>query len=512
MSYLYPYGDTQQLNLAWFLAKFRELYEYVMQLDPSGSGADIAEILARFTEQYDSTKTYIPGDYCIHDGYIYKANTTTTGDFDANAWDPALPVNDVQGLRILLGGLSTDLEALEQNAVTNVQYTPGAASADGLLRQTKNGAAETVMTVDKEPTENSQNPVKSGAVYEELDELKGSLNTKANISKSYLQRHYIIIGDSYVGLGLGTQIVDITGIDAKIFSAGGGGFVRTAGTYTFLTGLQHLVTEMTASEIQNITDIYILGGYNDYSATSAEIESAMASFDAYVKTTFPNATITVGMIAYSKRDSDLDLIQGVVTPAYSANAKTLGWGYIPYCNSPIHYPAAISSDGVHPLTTEEIAKYVSQYIVHGSVYYNAFMYSALEPYNNTIIAGNGEFNTYIVNGTVTVAFRVPAAFVFTNPFTFSGDLFPANKTQIGTYGGFLQGINKNGAPTALVYVKVYGVWINDTTFEDCDGALSFADGKIYLSIKRPTGQSQDPFTSSSFAIPPFSITLPSDLC
>ena len=177
MAYMYPYGDSQQLNLSWFLAKFKELYEYVMQLDPSGETA-MDVILSRFTEQYDSTKTYIPGDYCIYDGYIYKANTTTGGTFNSSAWDAALPVNDVQGLRILLGGLSTDLDALEQNAVTNVQYTPGAATADGLLRQTKNGTASTVMTVDKEPTENSQNPVKSGGVYDELTELKGSLTNK----------------------------------------------------------------------------------------------------------------------------------------------------------------------------------------------------------------------------------------------------------------------------------------------------------------------------------------------
>lgn len=194
MSYLYPYGDTQQLNLAWFLAKFRELYEYVMQLDPSGSGAGITEILSRFTEQYDSTKNYIPGDYCIHDGYIYKANRSTTGEFDADSWDPALPVNDVQGLRILLGGISTDLTALEQNAVTNTQYTPGAATADGLLRQTKNGAASTVMTVDKEPTANSQNPVKSGAVYEELEGLKSSLN---GLDAYIRNKKIAIFGDSW---------------------------------------------------------------------------------------------------------------------------------------------------------------------------------------------------------------------------------------------------------------------------------------------------------------------------
>lgn len=162
MSYLYPYGDTQQLNLSWFLAKFKELYEYITNLDPDDIA--ITTVLSRFTNEYNSSTNYIPGDYVIHEGYIYKANQSTTGNFNPEAWDAALPVNDIQGLRILLGGISRNLTDLEENAVTNMQYTSGAADADGLLRQTKNGTAETVMTVDKEPTENSQNPVKSGAV------------------------------------------------------------------------------------------------------------------------------------------------------------------------------------------------------------------------------------------------------------------------------------------------------------------------------------------------------------
>lgn len=174
MSYLYPYGDTQQLNLSWFLAKFKELYEYIMNLDPDDIA--IATVLSRFTNEYNSSTNYIPGDYVIHEGFIYKANQSTTGNFNPQAWDAALPVNDIQGLRILLGGISRDLTDLEENAITNVQYTPGAATADGLLRQTKNGTAETVMTVDKEPTANSQNPVKSGSVRAELNAISDAVS------------------------------------------------------------------------------------------------------------------------------------------------------------------------------------------------------------------------------------------------------------------------------------------------------------------------------------------------
>ena len=94
--YLYPYGDSQQLNLDWLLKTFKEL--------------------------------------------------------------------------------STDLSTIQQEAVTDVQYVPGAAADKGLLRQTKNETASTVMTVDNEPTENSQNPVKSGAVYSALTSLNSVKN------------------------------------------------------------------------------------------------------------------------------------------------------------------------------------------------------------------------------------------------------------------------------------------------------------------------------------------------
>ena len=44
---------------------------------------EAAEISA---DEYDTTATYNPGDFCIYQNTLYKCNATTTGDFDQTKW------------------------------------------------------------------------------------------------------------------------------------------------------------------------------------------------------------------------------------------------------------------------------------------------------------------------------------------------------------------------------------------------------------------------------------------
>ena len=329
---------------------------------------------------------------------------------------------------------------------------------------------------------------------------------------SYLLKKFIFIGDSYMGQGLGTQIINrLPGINAKIVTAGGGGFAGTSGTYTFLTGLQNLASTMTTDEKRSITDIYVLGGYNDYSFTIEAIGNAIGTFNTYVRSVFPNAIITVGVIAFSNRGTDLALIERTVMRAYSFYGSTYGWGYIDHANAPIHYPDAMQSDGVHPITTDVIAKYIVQYIISKTSYFNTELRYSMVPYNNTAQSGALVLTTNIINNLCTLT-TSGSGFIFADPFSFAGNLAAANRTAIGTYKGAMRGIEQEGVPTISVNIPVEGVWINNASFEDCIGVLWLSYGYIYLSIKRHTGQDQSGFTSSSFAIPPFSITAPLDLC
>ena len=38
-------------------------------------------------DEYDTTATYNPGDFCIYQNTLYKCNATTTGAFDPTKWD-----------------------------------------------------------------------------------------------------------------------------------------------------------------------------------------------------------------------------------------------------------------------------------------------------------------------------------------------------------------------------------------------------------------------------------------
>lgn len=333
----------------------------------------------------------------------------------------------------------------------------------------------------------------------------------------YKNKKYILIGDSYMGLGLGAQIISITGIDALTFAAGGGGFVGQSGTYTFLTGLQYLASSMTEDEKAAITDVYVLGGWNDYAEQAQDIATAMATFDTYVKATFPSAHITVGVVSYAARwrtggATDLALIENNVIVTYSYQAKVLGWGYIPHANSGIHFPSALNTDGTHPYTTQRIAEYVAQYITSGRAYYNSRLENAVVGYNNAISSGGMTLQTTLIDGVCTVTNKTNAGFVFSTQFSFSGDFDPANRTPIATYDGFAQGIEYNGTPTIAVPIPVTGVWINDAAFHDCQGILWISYGYICLSLRIPIEIGSGPFVSSSFNIPPFSISVPADIC
>lgn len=39
------------------------------------------------SDQYDSTKNYTSGEYCIKDNTLYRANANTTGAWDSTKWD-----------------------------------------------------------------------------------------------------------------------------------------------------------------------------------------------------------------------------------------------------------------------------------------------------------------------------------------------------------------------------------------------------------------------------------------
>ena len=323
---------------------------------------------------------------------------------------------------------------------------------------------------------------------------------------------YIIIGDSYVGMGLGAEIKTILSLNAVVFPAGGGGFAGTGGEYTFLTALQAVAGDMTEEEKRAVTDIMVLGGYNDFTFTAEAIGTAIDAFHAYARATFPKARITLGMVAYSTRDNDLGLIEEIVVPTYAGKAMLHQWRYIPYANSGIHFTSAMSTDGVHPIQAgiSAIANYIAQYIHSGLGYYSSKLIGSLVP-PVAVTSGAMTVRTDLNNGICTMKIE-SAGYVYSSPLTFANGLTFEQASDLGAFDGFVRGHIFQQKPNISIPIAVRGVYVNDQTFEDCDGVFYIANGHIFLAIQRKMPNHTGSFTTTSFTLPSVTFSIPCEQC
>lgn len=143
----------------------------------------------------------------------------------------------------------------------------------------------------------------SGRLNEDVANLVKDISTIAN------RRRIIAIGDSY-GADNGSYwtgwVNCLKNIDKydEVYGAGvgGAGFVNKTEGSNFLDILKSVNTEVANN---SITDIIVMGGYND-AAVSADrnaIYNAMKEFVSYANNKYPNAKLHLGFIAFNRFDS-----------------------------------------------------------------------------------------------------------------------------------------------------------------------------------------------------------------
>lgn len=189
-----------------------------------------------------------------------------------------------------------------------------------------------------------------------------------------LQKKYIFLGDSY-GTGqneLGEQtnpwtnlVPQYLGLSQNQFianSSNGSGFKNGK---TFLAQLQEV-----ANSIENkneITDIIIVGGYNDRYYKPEEIKPAMQTFFNYAKTTFPFAKCKLACVGWSRV---YDTRQSIAN--YSLNVYTqcgeYGCEYLKNTEFILHDYSLFSNDKYHPNQNgqNELSRYLADAIINGS--------------------------------------------------------------------------------------------------------------------------------------------------
>lgn len=133
MAFLYPWGNTQQLNLDWILQKIKELEAGASSQDIE----EIANVLVALT--YRSSTTYQRYDYAFYNGKLYRAIANTGGVFNPGDWLEVQIGNDVAILTRLVNTVDASLTTLQGQVadldtddVDNASNVTGATTSDAL--------------------------------------------------------------------------------------------------------------------------------------------------------------------------------------------------------------------------------------------------------------------------------------------------------------------------------------------------------------------------------------------
>lgn len=121
MAFLYPWGNTQQLNLDWILQKIKEL-------ESGSGGADLDEVANALISATYARQAYDRSDIVFYDGKLYRANQAIPAP--GEVWTPA------HWDEILLGDTVSNLvqyvAALSNDQIVNNSDVSGTHTSDAL--------------------------------------------------------------------------------------------------------------------------------------------------------------------------------------------------------------------------------------------------------------------------------------------------------------------------------------------------------------------------------------------
>lgn len=194
-----------------------------------------------------------------------------------------------------------------------------------------------------------------------------------NAVKNSKERKYIFVGDSYsagtygatgwidlvnsiLGLTSGVDSFDARGISQYY----GGSF--SAGT--FKDQLTDVLTIIDAPE--EITDIYVFAGQNEYTYTDNVCLNKIAEFISYANTNFPNAKVHLGFIGRGSDPQYFDAMNAKCR-CYIQGAMENGADYVNNIEYVNRMYSDYNADKIHPNSYTEIANYIALGIVNGSV-------------------------------------------------------------------------------------------------------------------------------------------------
>lgn len=302
------------------------------------------------------------------------------------------------------------------------------------------------------------------------------------IPKNYFaNKKYLLIGDSYAdgytpdGNVTSWQqlFIDYTGLSNTIRKhLGGTGFVNLVQNKNF----QSLMEEVTNDE--NLTDIVVLGGYNDFSYNQQQIYNAINAFIIKANEKFPNAKVHIGFVGWTRNSTNIYPL----SIACQRYREACGYYMASYLNNiefSLHnYFADFSSDGIHPVLQGQIkiARNLIQALMTGSCN-NPTVFTQVGVSYDSNINGNA-FGTalacYQNNNLVSVSLSSQRGIAFVTPVSGSGIV----EIEIGTINnGYIVGTEYNLTATTVLLI------VHDSTgYYPCVGNIVFRNGKIFIQF------------------------------
>jgi len=198
----------------------------------------IENILEDIAQEFDATASYAVDDYVLKDGVLYKCTTAHTGAWDANDFTATTISDEIadvaDALDDIKDGTSIDSFGDVETALAGKQDT---------------------LTFDNAPTENSNNPVKSGGVYSALAGKQGTLTAGdyINLNNGNIAVNRNIVRDNYA------YNIKFSGDNDLTVTKSQGGTVISTTQYTYEYGSGGGVT-------YTIDDAYYGGQYFKYTA------------------------------------------------------------------------------------------------------------------------------------------------------------------------------------------------------------------------------------------------------
>ncbi len=214
-----------------------------------------------------------------------------------------------------------------------------------------------------------------------VNTIEEDLLKEATEEETQDDRKYIFIGDSYgsgyteydgVLTAWTTYLPTYLGLEEEDYYAmavPGAGFVNgNRCGRDFLCQLEYVTEQEVRFEEKNeITDIVVLGGYNDQTYTAEEIGAAISDFCAYAKANYPNATVRVGAVGWSTKEENKNQILKNSIPAYKS-VINYGGAYLYNTEFLGRCQENFVSDGIHPNQNGQIqiSRGVAEALIDGS--------------------------------------------------------------------------------------------------------------------------------------------------